>query len=67
MQASKLILLNGLNASGKTTIAKKYIADHSLAITIEANMLVDNIGDWTIHRDEVGQLAFTLVSAMVRA
>lgn len=67
MSPGKLILINGFNASGKTTIARKYIDAHSLAIAIEADELVNNIGDWTSHRDEVKQLAFTLVSAMVRA
>ena len=67
MTKAKLILINGFNASGKTTIAKKYIADHSLAMIIEADALVDNIGDWTNHRDEIRQLAFELTKAMIRA
>jgi predicted kinase len=67
MTKAKLILINGFNASGKTTIAKKYIADHSLAMAIEADALVDNIGDWTNHRDEVRELAFELTKAMIRA
>lgn len=67
MTKAKLILINGFNASGKTTIAKKYIAEHSLAIDIEADALVDNMGDWTNHRDEAGALAFTLTKAMIRA
>lgn len=67
MSKPKLILINGFNASGKTTIAKKYIEAHSLAISIEADVLVDNIGDWTNHRDEVKKLAFDLVTAMARA
>jgi predicted kinase len=67
MTKPKLILLNGFNASGKTTIAKKYIADHSLAMAIEADSLVDNVGDWVNHRDEVQKLSFELTKAMVRA
>lgn len=67
MTKAKLILINGFNASGKTTIAKKYIADHSLAIAIEADALVDNIGDWTNHREEVQRLSFALTTAMIRA
>jgi predicted ABC-type ATPase len=67
MTKAKLILINGFNASGKTTIAKKYIADHSLAISIEADSIVDNIGDWINHRDEVQKLSFELTKAMIRA
>ena len=67
MIKAKLILLNGFMAAGKTTIAKKYIANHSLAMTIEADTLVDNIGDWTNHRGEARQLSFELIKAMIRA
>jgi predicted ABC-type ATPase len=67
MTKAKLILLNGFNASGKTTIAKKYISNHSLAMAIEADSLVDNIGDWLNHRDEVRRLSFELTKAMIRA
>jgi predicted kinase len=66
MTRAKLIVLNGFAASGKTTIAKKYIADHSMAMAIEADELVDNIGDWTNHIDEVRQLTFELTKAMLR-
>ncbi len=67
MTKAKLIVLNGFAASGKTTIAKKYIAEHSLALALEADTLVDNIGDWTNHREEVRQLTFALTKAMLRA
>ena len=67
MVKAKLLLINGFNASGKTTIAKKYITDHSLALAVEADTLVDNIGDWTNHRDEVRRLTFALTAAMIRA
>ncbi len=67
MTKPKLILINGFNASGKTTIAKKYIADHSLAMAVEADALVENIGDWTNHRKEVRRLAFELTKGLIRA
>jgi predicted kinase len=66
MAKPKLILPNGFAASGKTTIAKKYVAGHSLAMAIEADELVDNIGDWTNHIDEIRQLSFELIKSMVR-
>lgn len=67
MAHAKLILINGFNASGKTTIAKKYVANHSLAMVVEADSFVDNIGDWTNHREEVRRLAFELTKAVIRA
>lgn len=67
MTKAKLILINGFNASGKTTIAKRYIREHSMAMAIEVDELVDNIGDWASHRDEVQKLTFRLASAMLRA
>lgn len=65
-QRAKLILINGFNASGKTTIARKYIADHSLAMVVDVDSLVDCIGGWASHREEVGRLSFGLTKAIVR-
>jgi predicted kinase len=67
MTKPKLIVLNGFAAAGKTTIAKMYIAEHSMALALEADAIVDNIGDWTNHEDEVRQLTFDLTKAMLRA
>ena len=66
MPKAKLILINGFNASGKTTIARKYIIDHSLAMAVDADGLVDCIGDWASHCEEVGRLSFDLTKAIVR-
>jgi predicted kinase len=67
MTKAKLIVLNGFAASGKTTIAKKYIAEHSMSMALEADAIVDNIGDWANHQEEVRQLTFELTKAMLRA
>lgn len=64
---AKLIVLNGFAASGKTTIAKKYIGGHSMAMALEADTIVDNIGDWHNHQEEVRHLTFELTKAMLRA
>lgn len=66
MTKAKLIVLNGFAAAGKTTIAKKYIAEHSLALSLEADAIVDSIGDWANHEEEVRQLTFDLIQAMLR-
>ena len=61
------LVLNGFAAAGKTTIDKKYIARHSMAMALEADAIVDNIGDWRKHQKEVRQLTFELTKAMLRA
>ncbi len=66
MAKAKLIVLNGFAAAGKTTIANMYIAEHSLALSLEADALVDNISDWVSHKEEVRQLTFELTKAMLR-
>jgi predicted kinase len=66
MAKPKLIVLNGFAAAGKTTIARKYIAEHSMAMALEADAMVDNIGDWINHEDEVRRLTFEMTKAMLR-
>jgi chloramphenicol 3-O-phosphotransferase len=41
MTKARLIVLNGFAAAGKTTIAKKYIDEHSMALALEADAIVD--------------------------
>lgn len=67
MAKAKLIVINGFAAAGKTTIANMYIAEHGLAMSLEADALVDNIGDWVNHKQEVRRLTFELTKAMLRA
>jgi predicted kinase len=66
MTKAKLILLTGFGASGKTTIAKRYIQDHDLAMTIEADELVNNMGNWANHTPEIRALSFELIKSMSR-
>lgn len=46
MTQPKFILLNGFAGAGKTTIAKRYLADHPLAFLIEGDELIVNLGHW---------------------
>jgi predicted kinase len=66
MTAAKVILLTGFGASGKTTIAKRYVQDHELAMMIEADYLVNNIGQWRSHKSEIRGLLLELIMAMCR-
>jgi predicted kinase len=66
MAKAKLILINGFMASGKTTIAKKYFDDHKMTFLIEADMLVDNISDWTSDKIETRHLTYALTKVMIQ-
>lgn len=52
MNKPKLIILYGFAASGKTTLAKMYIADNPLALNIEGDQIISMIGDWRSHETE---------------
>jgi predicted kinase len=62
----KVILLNGFAGAGKTTIAKKYIDQHPLAVMIEGDELIVNIGDWLARETEARRLVFNLTKTMLR-
>lgn len=66
MSKPKVILLNGFAGSGKTTIARMYVDNHPLAIVIEGDELIVNIGDWLDHEDEARDLVFALTKEMLR-
>ncbi|QQG50921.1 MAG: AAA family ATPase [Candidatus Saccharibacteria bacterium] len=66
MPKPKLILLNGFAGAGKTTVAKMYIADHPLAMVIEGDELIVNMGSWQANEDEARRLLFLLTKAMAR-
>lgn len=66
MPKPKLILINGFAGAGKTTIAKMYIAEHPLAMVIEGDELIVNMGSWQANEDEARRLLFLLTKAMAR-
>ncbi|HSX46497.1 MAG TPA: AAA family ATPase [Patescibacteria group bacterium] len=66
MNNPKVILLNGFAGSGKTTIARMYVDNHPLAMVIEGDQLIINIGDWLDHEDEARDLVFALTKDMLR-
>ena len=63
---SKLIILYGFAASGKTTIAKKYIDDHPLSITIEGDLIIEMIGQWRKFEDSARELVYKHTCSIVR-
>ena len=65
MSKPKLILINGFAGSGKTTIARKYIDEHPLAMVIEGDELIVNIGHWLENEPETRKAVFALIKSML--
>lgn len=66
MPIPKLILLDGFAGSGKTTIAKRYIDEHPLALVVEGDTIIVNIGQWEAHEDEARALMFEITKSLAR-
>jgi predicted kinase len=54
----KLIILYGFAASGKTTIARRYIDSHPLSMMIEGDEIINMMGDWRSHEKEARNLVY---------
>jgi predicted kinase len=65
MQKPNLILLNGFAGAGKSTIGRRYIADHALAFLIEGDELIVNIGSWLEHEDEARELVYEMTKSLL--
>lgn len=61
----KLILLNGFAGTGKTTIAKRYIDEHPLDLSIEGDHIIVMLGQWLNFENEARDLVFSLTKSMV--
>lgn len=64
MNSQKLILINGFAGAGKSTIAKLYIDEHPLALRIEGDEPLANIGQWSRNEPKALELMFELVKSM---
>jgi len=60
----RLIHLNGPPGAGKTTLARRYLADHPLALMVDIDDLRMNLGQWAA-REESRLLARELAIALV--
>jgi len=59
-------MLSGFAASGKTTIGQRYLKDHPLALLIEGDELIVNLGQWLKYEDEARLITFELMKSLAR-
>lgn len=64
MSKPRFIVLNGFAGAGKSTIARRYIADHPLAFMIEGDELIINIGHWLDHETEARSMVYDMTKAL---
>jgi predicted kinase len=61
----KLIFLNGFAGCGKSTIAQLYIDEHPLALALEGDDIITQLGQWRTHLDEAVRCKLALTECMV--
>jgi predicted kinase len=64
MKKPKLILLYGFASSGKTTLSKKYISEHPLALSIEGDQIISMMGQWRANENEAREIVFEHAKAI---
>lgn len=64
MKKPKLILLYGFASSGKTTLSKKYISEHPLALSIEGDQIISMMGQWRANENEAREIVFEHTKAL---
>jgi predicted kinase len=62
----RLVVLNGPPGIGKSTIARRYVADHPLAFCLDLDGFRRLIGRWDTHEQESGRLARAMAVEMAR-
>ena len=63
---TRLVLLNGPPASGKSTIARRYAAEHPLTLVIDIDQVRAAIGGWRDDPYAAGLLARAAALAAAR-
>ncbi|WP_326554852.1 AAA family ATPase [Micromonospora sp. NBC_01813] len=62
----RLILLNGPPACGKSTLARRYVEDHPLALDLDIDRIRDLLGGWAEQPQPAGLLARSIALAAAR-
>ncbi|HEX4726366.1 MAG TPA: AAA family ATPase [Jatrophihabitans sp.] len=60
----RLILLNGPPAAGKSTLARRWVADHPFALNLDLDRIWEMLGGWQQNYQLAGSLACQLATAM---
>src|SRR6185312_3813890 len=61
---ARLILLNGPPAAGKSTLARRWVADHPFALNLDLDRIWEMIGGWQQDYRLASSLACRLAAAM---
>jgi predicted kinase len=64
MTKQKLIIVNGFAGAGKSTIGKLYIADNPLAMLIEGDELIVNMGQWLENEPTAREIVFEHIKSL---
>ena len=62
-----LVLLNGPPAAGKSTLARRLVADRPLALVVDIDMIRSQMGGWLDDPEAAGRAARTVAVAACRA
>jgi len=60
----RLVLINGMPASGKSTLARRYADDHPLTLALDIDVVRAMLGGWLTEPTEAGLLARRLALAV---
>jgi predicted kinase len=63
---SRLVLINGLPGSGKSSLAHRYAQDHPLTLVLDIDLVRSLLGAWMKEPTRSGQLARDLALVMAK-
>jgi predicted kinase len=61
-----LVLVNGSPGTGKTTLARRWEADHPLSVALDIDTIRGMVGGWRDDESNAGKLARNLSRSMIR-
>lgn len=64
MKRPKLIMLYGFASSGKTTIAKMYLEKEKLALVVEGDKIVSQLGKWRKNEQKARDLVYSYTKTL---